>query len=201
MRRVFMIKRLKLTNLNTVEKENVFVKTENIKKPENIKKIETKISLGSDSIKHPTTTTNSKMRLHPSALLDNEEYIIEIKNTSNDVKHVYKGKRKITSEDKINEEGVYHSLWFVDLTIIYINENITLKPPKLKRCRNISNNDLSSSLLCQNGRKFELHEGEEDNEEITFYDSEYYETCVLPKLVTENMKNTSTKYDELISSV
>ena len=179
----------------------MFVKTENIKKPENIKKIETKISLGSDSIKHPTTTTNSKMRLHPSALLDNEEYIIEIKNISNDVKHVYKGKRKITSEDKINEEGVYHSLWFVDLTVIYINKNITLKPHKLKRCRNISNNDLSSSLLCQNGREFELSEVVEDNEEITFYDSEYYETCVLPKLVTENMKNTSTKDDELISSV
>jgi hypothetical protein len=185
-----------------VEKETAFVKlaekTKNIKKPENTKKIETKISLASHSINNPTVRTNSKMRLHPSALLDNEEYTIEIKNTSNDVKHVYKGKRKITSEDKINEEGVYHSLWFVDLTIIYINENITLKPPKLKRCRNISNNDLSSSLLCQNGREFELTEVVEDNEEITFYDSEYYEKCVLPKLVTENMNNKLTNdYEEL----
>jgi hypothetical protein len=141
------------------------------------------------------------MRLHPSALLDNEDYIIEIKNDSNDIKHVYKGKRKITSDDKINEEGVYHSLWFVNLTIIYINENITLKPPKLKRSRNISYSDLSSILLCQNGRKFELHEAEEDNEEITFYDSEYYETCVLPKLVTKNTINLSTRNEKLLSCV
>lgn len=141
------------------------------------------------------------MRLHPSALLDNEEYIIEIKNKTNDIKHVYKGKRKVTPADKINEEGVYHSLWFVDLNVVYVNENITLNPPKLKRGRNMSNNDLSCTLLCQNGRKFELHEAEEDEDEITFYDCEYYDDYVLPKLVAKHMKNALSNDHELISCV
>jgi hypothetical protein len=141
------------------------------------------------------------MRLHPSALLDNEEYIIEIKNDSNDIKHVYKGKRKITSDDKINEEGVYNSLWFVDLNVVYINENIILKPLKLKRSTNICYTDLQYSLFRQNGKEFKLCEADEDEEEITFYDCDYYETCVLPKLVTKNTINLSTSNEKLLSCV
>jgi hypothetical protein len=191
--------------LEEEEKEKAFVKhaekTKNIKKPENIKKIETKISLGSHSIKHPTTTTNSKMRVHPSALIDNEEYIIEIKNKTNDIKHVYKGKRKVTPVDKTNEEGVYDSLWFINLDVIYINDKIKIKAPRLKRSTNISHTDLQYMLFQESGKEFKLCDAGQDEEELTFYDCDYYETHVLPVLVTENMKNKSTKDDELISCV
>lgn len=190
------------------EKENAFVKlaekTKNIKKPENIKKIETKISLGSDSIKQ-LRTTNSKMRLHPSALIDNEEYIIEIKNKTNDIKHVYKGKRKITSEDKINEEGVYHSLWFTNLDVVYINRNIILNAPKLRRSTNISSTDLEYILFKENGKKFNLCDSEEDEEEeITFYECDYYEEYVLPNLdtnITNNLTRSGSSSENLLPCV
>jgi hypothetical protein len=141
------------------------------------------------------------MRLHPSALIDNEDYIIEIKNKSNDIKHVYKGKRKVTSADNINDEGIYNSLWFTNLEIIYVNENIILKPPKLKRSTNVCYTDLQYMLFQQSGKEFKLCDAGQDEEEVTFYDCDYYETHVLPVLVTENMKNKSTKDDELISCV
>jgi hypothetical protein len=194
--------------LEEEEKEKAFVKhaekTENIKKPENIKKIETKISLGSHSIKHPTTTTNSKMRLHPSVLIDNEEYIIEVKNKTNDIKHVYKGKRKVTSVDKINEEGVYDSLWFFNLDVIYINDKIKIKAPRLKRSTNISHTDLQYMLFQESGKEFKLCHAEEDEEEITFYDCDYYEEYVLPNLeknITNNLTRSVSSSDNLLSSV
>jgi hypothetical protein len=141
------------------------------------------------------------MRLHPSALIDNEEYIIEVKNKTNDIKHVYKGKRKVTSVDKINEEGVYDSLWFINLDVIYINDKIKIKAPRLKRSTNISHTDLQYMLFQESGKEFKLCDAGQDEEELTFYDCDYYETHVLPVLVTENMKNKSTKDDELISCV
>jgi hypothetical protein len=181
--------------LEEEEKEKAFVKhaekTENIKKPENTKKIETKISLGSDSIKHPTTT-NSKMRLHPSALIDNEEYIIEVKNKTNDIKHVYKGKRKVTTADKINEEGIYNSMWFTELDVIYVNDSIKLKAPRLKRSNNVSYDDLEYILSQQSGKEFKLCDAEENEEEILFYDCDYYEKCVLPKLGVKIINNLPT---------
>ncbi len=143
------------------------------------------------------------MKLHPSALLDNEEYIIEIKNKTNEIKHVYKGKRKITSADKISEEGLYNSLWFIDLDIIYINHNIILNPPKLKRSTHMYYTELEYILFQQNGKNFKLLDDEEDenNEEITFYDSDYYLKCVSPKLVTKKMNNTTTNDEKLLSCV
>jgi hypothetical protein len=141
------------------------------------------------------------MKLHPSALLDSEEYIIEIKNKTNEIKHVYKGKRKITSADKISEEGLYNSLWFIDLDIIYINHNIILNPPKLKRSTHMYYTELEYILFQQNGKKFNLCETEEDEEEVIFYDCYYYENCILPKLVTRNMNNTTTNDEKLLSCV
>ena len=146
-------------------------------------------------------TTNSKMRLHPSALIDNEEYFIEIKNKTNDIKHVYKGKRKVSSVDKINEEGVYDSLWFINLDVIYINYKIKIKAPRLKRSTNISHTDLQYMLFQESGKEFKLCHAEEDEEEITFYDCDYYEKHVLPVLVTENMKNKSSNDHEELSCV
>jgi len=193
--------------LEEEEKEKAFVKhaekTENIKKPENIKKIETKISLGSESNKHPTTT-NSKMRVHPSALIDNEEYIIEIKNKTNDIKHVYKGKRKVTPVDKTNEEGVYDSLWFINLDVIYINDKIKIKAPQLKRSTNISSTDLQYMLFQQSGKEFKLCDAEEDEEEITFYECDYYEEYVLPNLeknITNNLTRSVSSSENLLPCV
>jgi hypothetical protein len=143
------------------------------------------------------------MRLHPSALLDNEEYIIEVKNKTNDIKHVYKGKRKVTTVDKINEEGIYNSMWFIDLDVIYINANIKLKAPRLKRSNHMSYDNLEYILYQQSGREFKLCDSEKDEEEITFYDCDYYEKCVLPKLetnITNNITN-SISSDNLLSSV
>ena len=144
------------------------------------------------------------MRLHPSALIDNEYYIIEIKNKTNDIKHVYKGKRKVTSIDKINEEGLYHSVWFTNLDVVYINHNIILKPPKLKRSTNISCSDLQYTLFQENGKEFKLCDTEEnEEEEITFYDSDYYEEYVLPYLeknITNNL-TTSSSSEKLLSNV
>jgi len=140
------------------------------------------------------------MRLHPSALIDNEEYIIEIKSVNNEIKHVYKGKRKVTSVDKINEEGLYDSLWFLDLDVIYINNYITLKPPKLKRSTNICYTDLQYSLVRQNGKEIKLCDTEDDDEEITFYDCDYYEKCVLPKLEKNMTIEVSKKDDDKLLS-
>lgn len=142
------------------------------------------------------------MRLHPSTLIDNENYIIEIKNKTNDIKHVYKGKRKVTSVDKINEEGLYDSVWFTNLDVVYINHNIILKPPKLKRSTNISCTDLQYTLFQENGKEFKLCDTEEDEEEITFYDSDYYEEYVLPYLEKNIMNNLTTSSSEkLLSNV
>ena len=163
-----------------------------------------KYLLVGDSIKQ-LRTTNSKMRLHPSALIDNEEYIIEIKNKTNDIKHVYKGKRKITSEDKINEEGVYHSLWFTNLDVIYINDKIKIKAPKLRRSTNISFTDLEYILFKENGKKFNLCDSEEDEEEeITFYECDYYEEYVLPNLetnITNNLTTSGSSSENLLPCV
>jgi len=140
------------------------------------------------------------MRVHPSALIDNEQYIIEIKNKNNDIKHVYKGKRKVTSADKINEEGLYNSLWFLELDVIYINQNIILKPLKLKRSTNICYTELQYSLLRQNGKEIKLCDAEEDEEEITFYEFDYYEKYLLPKL-TNYVNNVSRVDEKLLSCV
>lgn len=148
-------------------------------------------------------TTNSKMRLHPSALIDNEEYFIEIKNKTNDIKHVYKGKRKVTSVDKINEEGVYDSLWFTNLDVIYVNDKIKIKAPRLKRSNNVSYDDLEYILSQQSGKEFKLCDAEQDEEEVTFYDCDYYKEYVLPNL-EKNIANTLTttsSSDNLLSSV
>jgi len=141
------------------------------------------------------------MRVHPSALIDNEQYIIEIKNKNNDIKHVYKGKRKVTSADNINDEGIYNSLWFTNLEIIYVNENIILKPPKLKRSTNVCYTDLQYSLIRENGKEIKLFDAEEDDEEVTFYDCEYYEKCVSPKLSRKNTFSLSSSNDKLLSCV
>ncbi len=140
------------------------------------------------------------MRVHPSALIDNEQYIIEIKNKNNDIKHIYKGKRKVTSADKINEEGLYNSLWFLELDVIYINQNIILKPLKLKRSTNICYTELQYSLLRQNGKEIKLCDAEEDEEEITFYEFDYYEKYLLPKL-TNYVNNVSRVDEKLLSCV
>ena len=143
------------------------------------------------------------MRLHPSALLDNEEYIIEVKNKTNDIKHVYKGKRKVTSVDKINEEGIYNSMWFTNLDVIYINDNIKLKAPILKRSSNVSYDDLEYILSQQSGKEFKLCDAEENEEEILFYDCGYYEKCVLPKLDVKTINNlpTSVSSEKLLPCV
>ena len=132
------------------------------------------------------------MRLQPSALIDNEEYMIEIKNKTNEIKHVYKGKRKVTSVDKISEEGIYNSIWFIDLGIIYINHNIKMKAPKLKRSNNVSYDDLEHMLCQQSGKEFKLYETEENEEEITFYDCDYYQEYVLPNLHVKIINNLPT---------
>ncbi len=141
------------------------------------------------------------MRLHPSVLIDNEHYIIEIQNKNSEIKHVYRGKRKVNSGDKISEEGIYDSLWFTNLEIIYINDNITLKVPRLKRSSHMCYTELEYMLFQQNGKKFNLCETEEDEEEVIFYDCYYYENCILPKLVTRNMNNTTTNDEKLLSCV
>jgi hypothetical protein len=142
------------------------------------------------------------MRLHPSVLIDNEEYIIEIQNKNSQIKHVYRGKRKVNLADKISEEGIYDSLWFTNLEIIYINDNITLKVPRLKRSSHMCYTELEYTLFQQNGKKFNLCETEEDEEEeVIFYDCYYYENCILPKLVTTNMNNTTTNDEKLLSCV
>jgi hypothetical protein len=143
------------------------------------------------------------MRLHPSALIDNEEYIIEVKNKTNDIKHVYKGKRKVTSVDKINEEGVYDSLWFINLDVIYINDKIKIKAPRLKRSTNISHTDLQYMLFQQSGKEFKLCDAQQDEEEVTFYDCDYYEEYVLPNLEKNNANTltTTSSSDNLLSSV
>ena len=144
------------------------------------------------------------MRLHPSALLDNEQYIIEVKNKTNDIKHVYRGKRKINSADKINEEGIYNSIWFTNLDVIYINDNIKMKAPRLKRSSNVSYDDLEYILSQQSGKKFNLCDAEDSEEEITFYDCDYYEEYVLPNLninITNNLVTSSNSSDNLLPSV
>jgi hypothetical protein len=134
------------------------------------------------------------MRLHPSALIDSEQYIIEVKNKTNDIRHVYKGKRKVTTIDKINEEGIYSSIWFTNLDVVYVNDNIKLKAPILKRNSHISYNELENILSQQNGKEFKLCDTEENEEEIiTFYDCDYYEEYVLPNL-EKNITNNLTTY-------
>ena len=143
------------------------------------------------------------MKLHPSALIENEYYIIEVKSKSNDIKHVYKGKRKITSVDKINEEGIYNSIWFTNLDVIYINDNVKLKAPRLKRSSHMNYNELEYVLFKQNGKEIKLCDTEEDEEEITFYDCDYYEEYVLPNLETNitNSVTTSSSSENLLPCI
>lgn len=146
------------------------------------------------------------MRLHPSTLIDNEEYIIEVKNKTNDIKHVYKGKRKVTPLDKTNEEGIYNSIWFSNLDVVYVNNSLKLKAPRLKRSNHISYDDLEYILFKENGKKFNLCDAEDSEEEITFYDCDYYEEYVLPNLninITNNLttSSNSSSSDNLLPSV
>lgn len=142
------------------------------------------------------------MKLQPSALIDNEQYIVEVKNQNNEIKHVYVGKRVVNSKDKINEEGMYQSLWFVELSIVYVNSNIKLKIPSLKRSMRVHYSDYEHSLVLQSGKEFILDESNEEDEQITFYDYEFYNEYVLPKLQTNSMNiRTSNSSENLLSSV
>lgn len=140
------------------------------------------------------------MKLQPSALIDNEQYIVEVKNQNNEIKHVYVGKRIVSSKDKINEEGIYETVWFVELNIIYVNSNIKLKTPTLKRTICVHYTDFEHNLIRQNGKEFILNDLNED-EKITFYDCEFYNDYVLPKLQINNMNITpNNSSDNLLSS-
>lgn len=142
------------------------------------------------------------MKLQPSALIDNEQYIVEVKNQNNEIKHVYVGKRVVNPKDKINEEGMYQSLWFVELSIVYVNSNIKLKIPSLKRSMRVDYSDYEHSLVLQSGKEFILDESNEEDEQITFYDYEFYNEYVLPKLQTSNMNiKASNSSENLLSSV
>lgn len=128
------------------------------------------------------------MQLHPSTLIENEKYVLEVRDKStNNIKEVYHGKRKITTLDKIDEDGVYNSLWFVDVELIYVNY-VNYAPPKLKRQQHISYSDLQSQIVKQNGFEFILN----DDEEVIFYDFEFYEKLLLPKLLENTADNYST---------
>jgi hypothetical protein len=137
------------------------------------------------------------MKLHPSALIENEEYIIEVRDdTACNIKNVYKGKRRINSLDKIDDEGVYNSVWFIDLNLIYMN-NSDIKPPKLTRTSNPNMVD----LIFQQGKEFILNDKEE---EITFYDCYFYENVILPildekiNILLSSSNNNSSSSENLL---
>lgn len=113
------------------------------------------------------TMENHTMEIHPACLKDNEEYIIEKKYNDDNI-FLYKGIRKVTSLDMINQEGLYEKLHFVNVELLSEKKNIDnmpkLVPRELKRSTHITPE--YSDIVQQLGTSFDM----EDN--IKFYDKD-----------------------------
>jgi hypothetical protein len=112
------------------------------------------------------------MEIHNSCLLDGNDYIIEIMDINNVVHSVYKGTRYINQYDKITDEGIYESLCFKNIKIIYCipekTREFIMNPAKLKR---YSPEDRKREYDFYENRAFEI----KITENITkFYEYETY---------------------------